>query len=187
MRPDLTILTRCGIIAAKPRVGYYYNEENDFGDSYEEPSSIILKNLSSFVVRDWMGVPAVIPSSISAFDASAELFMRDVGSLFINDDDEGLVGIVSRKDLLRVAIGKADLHTIPITMIMTRRPSIIFIYEHESLYHAAKLMKMHEIDSLPVVEWTEKGGKNILKVTGRITKTTIVKAFVSMGEQEVVK
>ncbi|MEG1621483.1 MAG: CBS domain-containing protein [Oscillospiraceae bacterium] len=182
LRPDLAVLTRAGIISAKPRVGYCYNEDTGSTDEDKDIAFDIVKSLSSFLIGDWMGVPAVIPPSVSAFDASAELFMRDVGSLFINDEDDGLVGIVSRKDLLRVAIGKADLHTIPITMIMTRKPNIIFIYEHESLYHAAKLMKLHEIDSLPVVEWTEKDGKNVLKVIGRITKTTIVKAFVSMGE-----
>lgn len=182
LRPDLAILKRAGIICAKPKVGYYYDSSKQSTQLMPNPREEAGKCFSRMAVHDWMGVPAVISTNVSAFDASAELFMRDVGSLFITDEKEGLVGIVSRKDLLRVAIGGGDMKSIPITMIMSRKPNLIFVFENDSLFHAAKLMKHHEIDSLPVVEMVENENKTILKVVGRITKTTIVKALVSLGE-----
>ena len=178
----MAILKRAGYISAKPKVGYYYSQNHDNANSISNPKAEAGKCFSRMLVHDWMGVPSVIPPTVSAFDASAELFMRDVGSLFISSEAEGLIGVVSRKDLLRIAISGSDMKTIPITMVMSRTPNLVFIYDNESLFHAAKLMKMHEIDSLPVVERCETEGKHILKVIGRITKTTIVKALVSLGE-----
>lgn len=173
LRPDFAFLTRSGIISAKPRVGYYYNGENI--------TSQMSELLSSLLVRDWMGVPTVISPNVSVYDAIVEIFMLDVGSLFIYDDEHGLQGIISRKDLLRVAIGKNDLHAMPISMIMTRMPNIVTITLDDSLLYAARKMELHKIDSLPVVEPLIIDGKNELKVVGRITKTTIVKAFVKIG------
>lgn len=174
LRPDFAFLTRSGIISAKPRVGYYYNGEAITGQ--------VSEILNALLVSDWMGVPTVISPNVSVYDAIVEIFMLDVGSLFIYDEQNGLQGIISRKDLLRVAIGKNDLHTMPISMIMTRMPNIVTISLEDNLLYAARKMELHKIDSLPVVEtMVTEGGAKQLKVVGRITKTTIVKAFVKLG------
>ena len=37
------------------------------------------------------------------------MFLEDVGTLFVVDQNSFLVGVVSRKDLLRASIGKQEL------------------------------------------------------------------------------
>ncbi len=173
LRPDLAFLTRTGIIGAKPRVGYYY-------DGRGIPDQISSK-LNKLIVGDWMGVPKVIDSKLSVYDAIVEMFMRDVGSLFITAADEGLVGIVSRKDLLRANMGQGDIKQMPVSLIMTRMPNLITCRPEDTLLSAAQKLQDHQIDSLPVIGNDPISGAKTLQPLGRITKTTIVKAFVGLG------
>lgn len=173
LRPDLAFLTRTGIIGAKPRVGYYY-------DGRGIPDQISSK-LNKLIVGDWMGVPKVIDSKLSVYDAIVEMFMRDVGSLFITNADEGLVGIVSRKDLLRANMGQGDIKQMPVSLIMTRMPNLITCQPEDTLLSAAQKLQDHQIDSLPVIGNDPVSGAKTLQPLGRITKTTIVKAFVGLG------
>ncbi len=173
LRPDLAFLTRTGIIGAKPRVGYYY-------DGRGIPDQISSK-LNKLIVGDWMGVPKVIDSKLSVYDAIVEMFMRDVGSLFIINADEGLVGIVSRKDLLRANMGQGDIKQMPVSLIMTRMPNLITCQPEDTLLSAAQKLQDHQIDSLPVIGNDPVSGAKTLQPLGRITKTTIVKAFVGLG------
>lgn len=173
LRPDFAFLTRTGIIGAKPRVGYYY-----IGDNRSDQVS---RQLATLMVKDWMGVPMVIDENLSIYDAIIEMFMRDVGSLFIANAEAGLVGIVSRKDLLKVTISQGNINQMPISMIMTRMPNIITCSPEETLLSAAQKLQDHQIDSIPVVRYPEEGQKGPVEILGRITKTTIVRAFVKLA------
>ncbi len=66
---------------------------------------------------------------------------------------------------------------------MTRMPNIVYVEPKDSVLSAAKKLIDHEIDSLPVVEVIEKD-KNIYRVIGRITKTTITRLFVELGSND---
>lgn len=172
LRPDLSILTMAGYLEARPRVGYYYSGKKN-ADLYGE-------SLRKFKVKDYKSVPVVITEKASVYDAIVTMFMEDVGSLVVVRD--GLLqGVVSRKDLLKVAIGGGDIHQIPVNLAMTRMPHVICIDHEESLYEAAISMVRHEVDSLPVV----RRGSNDeygLEVVGRVSKTTITRAFVELGQ-----
>ena len=128
-----------------------------------------------------MGIPSVIPNTMNTYDAIVEMFVCDVGSLFVCDADNGLRGIVSRKDLLRASMGNANLHSLPISALMTSMPNVITIAPNATLLHASKMLTFHKIDSLPVVHAIENKDEVILKVIGRITKTTIIRAFSKLG------
>ena len=104
------------------------------------------------------------------------MFLSDVGSIFIIDDDESLCGIVSRKDLLKATIGGADMNKMPIGMIMTRTPNIITVEKEDSVIVVAKKIIEHEIDSIPVVENIDDKSK----VVGKISKTNITKLFLEI-------
>lgn len=173
LRPDFAFLTRTGIIGAKPRVGYYY-----LGNVLPDQLTTLL---TSLIVSDWMGIPMVIDAKMSIYDAIIELFMRDIGSLFITDPKLGLIGIVSRKDLLKVAISQGDLNQIPISMIMTRMPNLITCSPDETLLSAAQKLQDHQIDSIPVVRFNDDSAQLPIEILGRITKTTIVRAFVKLA------
>lgn len=77
-------------------------------------------------------------------------------------------------------MGGMDLNKVPIGMIMTRMPNIVYVDLEDSVLNAAVKLIDHEIDSLPVVEEDEKN----YKVVGRITKTTITRLFVELGKND---
>lgn len=176
LRPDLTVLTMAGLLEARPRVGYFYTGKT--------PYMLIAEEIRQLNVNNVKSVPVVVMEDVSVYDAIVALFTEDVGTLFIVDDDGYLQGVVSRKDLLKVALGRGDLHKIPVQVVMTRAPNIVTVSGEESVYEAASKLVEHEIDALPVVEVNSEEGndKEKLKVIGRFTKTTVARIFVEMGE-----
>ncbi|HHY30650.1 MAG TPA: helix-turn-helix transcriptional regulator [Syntrophaceticus sp.] len=175
LRPDLAVLTMAGLLEARPRVGYFY--------SGKTPYMLIAEEIRHLKVMEVKSIPVVVTEDASVYDAIVALFTEDVGTLFIVTNDSCLVGAVSRKDLLKVALGQGDLHKIPVQVVMTRLANIITVSGEESVYDAASKLVVHEVDALPVVEViSEDSDREMLKVIGRFTKTTVVRIFVEMGE-----
>ena len=81
-----------------------------------------------------------------------------------------------------MAIGQVDLPKIPVRVVMTRAPNVVTVRGDESVYEAARLLVEREIDSLPVVEPEVVNDRDVWKVTGRFTKTTVTRIFVELGE-----
>lgn len=179
LRPDLAILTKSGLLEARPRVGYFFSRDISFSRLAEEIKSITVKEIKS--------VPTVVNHTASVYEAIVNLFLMDSGSLFIVSEGGYLEGVVSRKDLLKVILGKTDIHKIPVSVVMTRMPNIITITQEESLWQAAQKMVDHEIDSLPVVRRLSKEGREVLEVIGKVSKTTVTKAFYELGEGKTIQ
>ena len=173
LRPDLAILTMSGILEARPRVGYFY--------SGKPGETLIADTVRRMLVKDVKSVPVVVRDKTSAYDCIVTMFTEDVGTLFVVSDGGVLLGVVSRKDLLRSAVGQGDLHKIPVGMLMTRMPNIIATRNEETVYEAARKMIEHEVDALPVVR-PKEGRAEQLEVIGRLTKTNITRLFVELGE-----
>lgn len=171
LRPDLAILTMSGILDAKPKVGYFMTGRTKL--------SYVSDTIKDIYVKDVMSVPIVLEESTSLYDAVVFMFIEDVGSIYVINNGI-LTGVVSRKDFLRSAIGGSDLHNIPIGVVMTRMPNLIYTIKDESILSAAIKLIEHQIDGLPVVEIIDNDQKN-LKVIGRITKTSITRLFVELG------
>ena len=170
LRPDLAILTMAGYLDARPRVGYFYTGKSG--------TQLLTESLQKIYVRDYQSIPVVVNENVSVYDAICAMFLEDVGTLFVVDQNSVLVGVLSRKDLLRASIGKQELSTIPVNIIMTRMPNITMCEKDDLLIDVAKKLIEKQIDALPIVRKTEKG----YEVIGRITKTNITKAFVALGE-----
>ena len=66
-------------------------------------------------------------------------FLEDVSTLFINENND-FVGVCSRKDLLRASMIGADIHTVPISVNMTRMPNVTYLEESELVIYAADRM-----------------------------------------------
>jgi len=175
LRPDLAILTMSGNIDARPRVGYFYNEK--FKVKRQAESILHQK------VNNYKALPIVVGKSTSVYDAIVQLFLEDVGTLYAVDSEGYLAGVVSRKDLLRASLGNQNLSELPVSVIMTRMPNIITINPEESLLEAAKKMIQNHIDSLPVVREADKH-ENTYLLVGRITKTTITRAYLEMMDEK---
>ncbi|MBT2754695.1 helix-turn-helix transcriptional regulator [Mesobacillus foraminis] len=172
LRPDLAILTMAGYLDARPRVGYFFTGKTG--------SQLLSESLKKIYVRDYQSIPVVISENVSVYDAIVTMFLEDVGTLFVVDKDSLLVGVLSRKDLLRASIGKQELTALPVNIIMTRMPNITVCSRDELLIDAAKKLIEKQIDALPIVKETEKGQE----IVGRLTKTSITKAFVGLAYQE---
>ncbi|MFJ7933629.1 helix-turn-helix transcriptional regulator [Sporosarcina sp. NPDC096371] len=170
IRPDLAILTMAGFLDARPRVGYFY--------SGKKPVQSVADSMIGMKVRDFQSIPVVVAENISVYDAICQMFLEDVGTLFVVSRSSLLTGVLSRKDLLRTSLGNKDLDKIPVHVIMTRMPNITYCTKQDTLLHVAKKMIDKQIDSLPVVNDKGEG----LEVVGRITKTNITAAFLSLSE-----
>lgn len=172
LRPDLAILTMAGFLDARPRVGYFYTGKTG--------AQLLTENLKKIYVKDYQSIPVVVHKNVSVYDAICTMFLEDVGTLFVVDDDSLLVGVLSRKDLLRASIGKQDLNSLPVNIIMTRMPNITMCYKDDLLIDVAQNLIEKQIDAMPVVK--EKGTG--FEVIGRITKTNIAKAFVALANKD---
>ncbi|MCA1021415.1 CBS domain-containing protein [Halobacillus litoralis] len=172
LRPDLAILTMAGYLDARPRVGYFFTGKTG--------SELFTEKLKKFKVREYQSLPVVVEEDVSAYDAICAMFLEDVGTLFVTNNKSHLVGVLSRKDLLRTSIGSKDLTSVPVHMIMTRMPNITICEPEDLLLDAAQKLIEKQIDGLPVVNPVEDG----LEVVGRLTKTNITKALVELARDQ---
>ncbi|HKL75872.1 MAG TPA: helix-turn-helix transcriptional regulator [Halanaerobiales bacterium] len=163
LRTDLAVLTMVEILNAKPKVGYYYNDESHIVRDIEKLFNLSIKNI--------MSMPVNVGEEVSVYDAIVKMFLEDVGTIFVIDDEKKLSGVISRKDLLKMSIGQTDLKNTPVSLAMTRRPKLITIKSDNTFFEAARKINDNKIDSLPVVD-------DEFKSIGRISKTNITKTIV---------
>ena len=163
-------VTRAALRSDLAKLGYFYtgNKEED----------LLSRALTEINVTDYLSQPVVIDEKMTAYDAVIALFTEDVGTVFVTAA-EILVGLVSRKDLLKAAMGNNDLRTLPVRMVMTPVSKIIYVEGDEKALVAAQRLLEFEIDCLPVVriEEDEQSKKKELHILGRISKTNITRLF----------
>jgi len=176
LRPDLAVLTMSGFLEAKPRVGYTFKTE--------AVDNEIQRILNHYRVGDVQSMPVVLKESCSIYDAIVTLFVQDTGTIFIIDDHNFLTGVVSRKDFLKTTLGQADIHKMPVSVIMTRMPNIITTTTDETVVDAVKKIVEQEIDSLPVVKYLlDQEGEERPEVVGKLTKTNIARLFLDLASR----
>ena len=155
LRTDFSILTALKLVTSKQNKGYSYNNK-----------CTIIR------VRDCMSPQNSIDIKTSVYDAIIHLFNYDLGTLVVVENEK-LVGIISRKDLLKATLNKKNIEKTPVSMIMTRMPNIVHCFEDDNIMDAIEKLIRHEIDSLPVLR--KENGK--LSLVGRFTKTNVTKLF----------
>ncbi len=174
LRPDLAVLTMSGFLEAKPRVGYSFRTEG--------AGSEIRRALNQYRVRDIQSLPVILKENTSVYDAIVTLFVEDTGSVYIVGEDGYLSGLVSRKDCLKTTLGQADIHKMPISIIMTRMPNIIIANLDDTVVEVVRKIVEHEVDSLPVVKcFLDQAGEEKLEVVGKISKTNIARLFLDLA------
>ena len=160
LRSDLSFLTLVGILKASPKVGYTYAgsdlETLFFFDTFQKK------------VEDVMTSPVLVTHDSFIQDAIITLFMYDADDLYVIDEKKQLLGILSRKDLLRAALN-ANIDVTPVAVCMTRMPHIKTCHKDLNILEAAALLQDFAIDSLPVVEEQNEG-----HIIGTITKSALL-------------
>ncbi|MGL5575041.1 MAG: helix-turn-helix transcriptional regulator [Sarcina sp.] len=175
LRPDLAVLTMLGVLSAKPKVGYVCSDKPS--------NSIVFEKISEIKVGDIMSKPSVIQEDTMVHDAIVYLFLKDVGTIFVENEGK-LTGVVSRKDFLKVAIGGTDIYKVPVGVIMTRMPNIITANVNDTAFEVAKKIISHEIDSIPIVEEVIEQDEVSYRIIGKVSKTNITKLLVRLGKKE---
>ncbi|MTV82340.1 helix-turn-helix transcriptional regulator [Secundilactobacillus folii] len=168
IRGDLRLLTAVEVLAARPKVGYVYKGDNQAALSYE---TLYNKPISTI-----MQPAAVIKDNASLQEAISKLFLEDVGTLFVVDANAQLVGLISRKDLLRASFNNANPEAVLASVIMTRMPNIVTVTADMTVKQVGQLLLKHKVDSLPVVD---KAAPQT--VTGKITKNRIFQHFIEQA------
>ena len=151
LRSDLSFLTLSGILKASPKVGYTYESDN--------MEAFFFFDVFQTKVQEIMSPPLMVAQDTSIRDAITNLFMYDVGSLYVMDE---------AKDLLRASLN-TNIDGTPVAVCMTRVPHVKTCTPEFTILEAADTLQKYEVDSLPVVE-----KENPKKVIGKITKTKIL-------------
>ncbi|MCT1901103.1 CBS domain-containing protein [Oceanobacillus sojae] len=160
LRSDLSFLTLAGILQATPKIGYTYA-----GSDLE---TLFFFKTFDTKINEIMIPPLLINQNTSIRDAITNLFIYDVGSLYVVDEEKLLLGVLSRKDLLRASLN-SDIDNTPVVVCMTRIPHIKVCEKNINILEAATILQDFEVDSLPVVE-----EENHKKVIGKITKSRLL-------------
>ncbi|MFP3719974.1 CBS domain-containing protein [Niallia circulans] len=169
LRSDLSFLTLVGILQATPKIGYTYS-----GSDLEK--FFFFKTFNT-KVNEIMMPPLMVNQDTSIRDAITTLFMYDVGSLYVTGEEKLLLGVLSRKDLLRASLN-TNIDQTPVAVCMTRVPHIKVCKKDMDILEAASILQDFEVDSLPVVE-----DENERKVIGKITKTRILNFIIQQARK----
>ena len=158
LRSDLSFLTLVGILKATPKVGFTYSgsdlETLFFFDTFRKE------------VAEIMTSPVLVSHDSFIQDAIITLFMYDADVLYVIDEHKLLLGILSRKDLLRASLN-TNIDSTPVAVCMTRMPHIKTCYMN--ILEAAAVLQDFSIDSLPVVD-----KDNERKILGTVTKSALL-------------
>ncbi|AYV69232.1 MULTISPECIES: CBS domain-containing protein [Niallia] len=169
LRSDLSFLTLVGILQATPKIGYTYS-----GSDLEK--FFFFKTFNT-KVNEIMMPPLMVNQDTSIRDAITTLFMYDVGSLYVTGEEKLLLGVLSRKDLLRASLN-TNIDQTPVAVCMTRVPHIKVCKKDMDILEAASILQDFEVDSLPVVD-----DENERKVIGKITKTRILNFIIQQARK----
>lgn len=170
LRVELGFLVKLGILISKTNVGYFYNDDFSEAKQYDV--------LRMTKVKEVMGIAYVSKSTDSISEIITKLFLNDIGTIFIVNEQAVLSGVVSRKDTLKMLVANANAGTLPVAMAMTRVPNVVCLNSEDSVLDALKKIIHHAVDCLPVVEENEDGKK----IIGRISKTTIIRMLLDIVE-----
>ena len=177
LRGDLAVLLSGEVIAARRRLGYYY-----LGGG-EDPAAAEIRSCTA---EDCMSRPILVGAESNAYDAAVLLFTEDIGTLFVGKKDD-IQGVVSRKDLLKAAMGRDDLAKVPISMVMTSRSKMIYAEPKEDLVSIAqKMMDYEKVDmssaTVPLCGRRREGKLCSLPADNRKSRGSFGKTVLSQGK-----
>ncbi|AFH60030.2 helix-turn-helix transcriptional regulator [Paenibacillus caseinilyticus] len=176
LRSDLALLVMLGLVDAKPKVGYTPGSAVSAGSQAG-------RKLLGLKVSEVQAMPVIVRETASVNDAVVSLFLENVGSLIVVDEDGCLSGVISRKDLLKVTLGNPGASTMPVSMAMTRGANVVHVSPDDSVIDAARKMIHHQVDSLPVVVPSKAepvNGRTRWDVVGRMTKTIMTQILLDL-------
>lgn len=83
-------------------------------------------------------------------DALRILKQHEIGALIVLDSEQHVVGIISERDIVRVAVDKPDLFDLPVEEVMTE--DVVLGIPGDDVMHVAHVMTERRFRHLPVVD-----------------------------------
>jgi CBS domain-containing protein len=105
-----------------------------------------------YSVGDVMSTPLfkALPT-MTVKEATIEMLKRRIGSVVVVNENDSLLGIVTRTDIIREVVAKGrDPETLTLGDIMTRNP--YYVFTDDPLEKAAEIMGEYGIGHLPVLD-----------------------------------
>ncbi|MGC9210083.1 MAG: CBS domain-containing protein [Acidilobus sp.] len=122
----------------------------------------------SALVRDVMRTPVIKALPITPTNEVAKMMIdNNVGSVVIVDEQDNLIGIVTKSDIVREIVARGLPRNIPVSEIMVRNP--FYVMEDSTVHEAAEIMGTHGIGHLPVLS------RQNFKPIGMISKRDITR------------
>ena len=108
-----------------------------------------------------------ISSDASLMDVARLLCEHNIGALLVRDSEDGPLGIISERDIIRECAAGAVLGDVKVESAMTK--DILVVTPEDTLDVASGVMARHHIRHIPVVD----GGD----VVGMVTVRDVVEAL----------
>lgn len=138
------------------------------GSSKYESMPASRLHISSVMVKDVFTVPQTMQ-----LDEVARLMLDNgIGSVPVMDEDDKMVGIVSKADFVTLAVGIA-FDKISVKEIMTK--GVVAVSPTERLVHARRQMIEAHVGRLPVVDDD--------KLVGMVTSKDLMRAFIDFRKK----
>jgi CBS domain-containing protein len=123
---------------------------------------------------------------------SQRLRENRIGAAIVSRDGTMVDGVISERDIAYgVAIHKADLHTLPVSELMTK--TVVTCSPHESVANVASTMRARNIRHIPVEESGRLVGmisiRDVLnhRTDDLLQQTNLLRAFASHTDRDPVQ
>ena len=136
---------------------------NKLGSSKYENMPASRLHISSVMVKDVI----TAPQTMQLKDVAEIMLEKGIGSLPIVDENDAMVGIVSKADFVTLAVGIA-FDKITVSEIMSNE--VTSVSPQERLIHARRIMLESKVGRLPVIEDE--------KLVGMLTSKDLMRAFI---------
>ena len=141
---------------------------NKLGSSKYESMPASRLHISSVMVKDVL----TVPQTMQLGDVAELMLENGIGSVPVMDDDNNMVGIVSKADFVTLASGIA-FDKISVKEIMKK--GVTSISPTERLIHARRVMLEAHVGRLPVLDDD--------KLVGMITSKDLMRAFIDFRKK----
>ncbi|WP_298521507.1 CBS domain-containing protein [uncultured Methanobrevibacter sp.] len=141
---------------------------NKLGSSKYESMPASRLHISSVMVKDVL----TVPQTMQLEEVAKLMLDNGIGSVPVMDDDNKMVGIVSKADFVTLATGIA-FDKITVKEIMSK--DVIYASSAERLVHARRLMLEAHVGRLPVIDEDE--------LVGMITSKDLMRAFIDFRKK----
>ena len=141
---------------------------NKLGSSKYESMPASRLHISSVMVKDVF----TVPKTMQLEDVAKLMLDNGIGSVPVMDDDEKMVGIVSKADFVTLATGIA-FDKIAVKEVMSKE--LVTVSPTERIVHARRQMIENHVGRVPVVDDGE--------LVGMITSKDLMRAFIDFRKK----